>query len=253
MPPRPPLGPPRLDGLHGLLAAARDGDVIAEMVHSDRALLHDYLLSIGGRADDAAAIRRKVVGARGEHEAEARIVAVRAITDPDERLNAAQALLRSFPGDPRIAFEVAEAYDVAGQPDSAIARYDESLAAGLREPFRRRARLQRAGSLRVLSRTDEVISEPISWLLNGRTTRQLRRSVPWRITMVGVTRLPCGTCLPACSHTPPIPRSTTTEPGSRHTSRRCNRRGCPREHYHRLDSTVALSTAPPPDESMGYF
>lgn len=151
--------PTELDGLHGLLAAARDGDVIAEMVHSDRALLHDYLLSIGGRPDDAAAIRRKVVGARGEHEAEARIVAVRAITDPVDRVNAAQALLESFPGDPRITFEVAEAYDVAGQPDSAIARYDESLAAGLREPFRRRARLQRAASLRVLGRTDEAISE----------------------------------------------------------------------------------------------
>lgn len=149
--------PTELDGLQSLLAAAHDGDVIAEMVHQDRALLHDWLLAHGASVDDARAIRRKVLGSRGEHEAEARIAALWATHDDAERLSAARALAADYPGDARVTYELAGAYDAAGQEDSAIALYDDALAGGLREPYRRRAAVQRASSLRVVGRTDEAV------------------------------------------------------------------------------------------------
>ena len=92
--------PTELDGLQALVATASDGDVLAVMCHADRALLHDWLTTHGGTVDGAAVIRRKVVAARGEHEAEEAIAALRAETDPAVRLQRAQAGGTPIPATP---------------------------------------------------------------------------------------------------------------------------------------------------------
>ena len=140
--------PTELDGLQAMVAAASDSDVLALMCHADRPLLDGWLRSEGGSVDDAAAIRRKVVLARGEHELEQEIDALWDLTDPQARIDAAYRLLRACPGDPRLVYEVAGTLDVAGRVREAIPLYDASLAAGLREPHRHRALIQKASSLR---------------------------------------------------------------------------------------------------------
>ncbi|HYN57683.1 MAG TPA: Mur ligase family protein [Motilibacterales bacterium] len=51
-------------GLRSLLARARDGDVIAMMIHQDRAACVELLDAVGATADDPATIRAKVEAAR---------------------------------------------------------------------------------------------------------------------------------------------------------------------------------------------
>ncbi|WP_265446611.1 tetratricopeptide repeat protein [Flexivirga meconopsidis] len=149
--------PDESSGLQELLQTAHDGDVVALMTHSDRAKLHDWLIGHGASADDAAAIRRKVVGARGEHEAEQELAALWQDDDAQRRIRTAQALYERFPGDGRVLYEFAGTYDSAGEEETALARYDEAIAAGLREPFRHRALIQKASTLRHLGRLDESL------------------------------------------------------------------------------------------------
>lgn len=147
-----------LQGLAAMLADARDGDVLAEMVHSDRALLHQWLLGHGGSVDGPGAIRRKVATAVGRHEAQARIDALWVLEDDVRRIEAAHALAADFPGDARVLYELAGAYDTAGREDEALLRYDEALARPLREPFHRRALIQKGSTLRRLRRYEESLA-----------------------------------------------------------------------------------------------
>ena len=139
-----------LDGLKALVARASDGDVVAVMCHSDRVLLDAWLTEQGATPDDATAIRRKVVAARGEHEQEAAIAALWEREDDRARIADAQALLSAHPGDARLLFELGGAFDAAGQEAEAVGYYEQALAAGLREPHRHRAEIQLASSHRAL-------------------------------------------------------------------------------------------------------
>lgn len=147
-----------LQGLHALLSDARDGDVLAEMVHSDRALLHQWLLEHDARVDDPGAIRRKVAAATGQHEAQVRIDALRAEPDDLRRIELASALAADFSGDGQVLYELAGAYDSAGRETDALRLYDEALALPLRDPFHRRALIQKGSTLRHLGRHDESLA-----------------------------------------------------------------------------------------------
>ncbi|CAG7573235.1 cyanophycin synthetase [Barrientosiimonas humi] len=150
--------PTELEGLEALLADARDGDVLAMMTHSHRAQLHDWLLAQGSHEDDPATVRRKVIRARGEHEAEERIAALWAIDDADERIVQAQELREAFPDDARVLYELAGTYDSADREDEALAAYDDALRLGLREPYYHRALIQKASTLRHLGRLEESLA-----------------------------------------------------------------------------------------------
>ena len=140
--------PCELEGLQGLVATADRGDVLAVMVHSDRVLLDEWLMANGATVDSPRVIRRKVIAARGEHEAEAAIAEIRANADDQTRVLAAQELAETDPGDPRLIFELATALDAAGDSMRAIALYDKAIGAGLREPHRHQALIQQASSYR---------------------------------------------------------------------------------------------------------
>ena len=110
------------------------------MCHADRALLHDWLTAHGGTVDGAGVIRRKVVAARGEHEAEEAIAALWAEPDPAVRLQQAAAWWEAHPRDARLIFELAGAHDAAGQG----ARGDPLLRRGARPRPARAAPAPRA-------------------------------------------------------------------------------------------------------------
>ena len=137
-----------LEALKALAGTADRGDVVAVMVHADRVQLDEWLLGNGAEVDSANDIRRKVIAARGEHEAEAAIAELWANPDEQARVVEAQALADTGPDDPRLIFELASAHDSAGDDQQAIALYDKALGAGLREPHRHRALLQQASSYR---------------------------------------------------------------------------------------------------------
>ncbi|CCH79658.1 Cyanophycin synthetase (fragment) [Nostocoides japonicum T1-X7] len=149
--------PTELSALEALVAAASDGDVVAVMCHAEREDIYAWLASAGATPDSAATIRRKVVAARGEHEAEAAIAALWQDEDPERRIATAAALHAEHAGDPRIAYEHGGTLDSAGRPDEAVPLYREALAGGLREPYRHRAVVQLASSLRNLGRVEEAV------------------------------------------------------------------------------------------------
>jgi cyanophycin synthetase len=128
------------------------------MCHAERAEIVDWLHGRGATSDDADSIRRKVVVARGEHEAEDEITALWEIPDAVARLPVAARLYTAHPGDARIAYELAGAHDSAGDEAAAVPLYEEALSAGLREPHRHRAQLQLASSLRNVGRVDEAVA-----------------------------------------------------------------------------------------------
>ena len=140
--------PSEFEALQALATTAGRGDVLAVMVHAERVRLDEWLIANGATVDSANDIRRKVIAARGEHEAEAAIAQLWA--DPDElaRIGSAQALVDTDPSDPRLIFELASAHGGAGDDQEAIALYDKALGAGLREPHRHRALMLQASSYR---------------------------------------------------------------------------------------------------------
>ncbi|MFC7593875.1 tetratricopeptide repeat protein [Terrabacter sp. GCM10028922] len=144
------------ESFEALVPHAHDGDVIALMCHAERTEVDGWIRNHRGKVDDARAIRRKVVAARGEHELESEIAALWDMDDESARLGAAQRLVDDHPGDPRLVFELAGAKDAMGDEQDAIGLYEEALAAGLREPHRHRAQLQLASSLRVVGRAGEA-------------------------------------------------------------------------------------------------
>ncbi|MFL6127942.1 MAG: tRNA (N6-threonylcarbamoyladenosine(37)-N6)-methyltransferase TrmO [Mycobacteriales bacterium] len=62
------------------------------------------------------------------------------------------------PGDPVGFFERASAYDSTGDPERAVQDYRRALAAGLSGPWRRRAVIQLASSLRNLGQVEESVA-----------------------------------------------------------------------------------------------
>ncbi|EWT01796.1 Mur ligase [Intrasporangium oryzae NRRL B-24470] len=145
-----------LASFRALVPHTLDGDVIALMCHAERAEVDRWIREHGGKVDDARAIRRKVVSARGEHELEGEIAAVWALDDEDARIAAAQRLVDQHPGDPRLLHELAGTKDSAGDEQGAIGLYEAALAAGLKEPHRHRAQIQLASSLRVVGRPEDA-------------------------------------------------------------------------------------------------
>jgi cyanophycin synthetase len=146
--------------MEGLLAAVptlADGDALAFMCHDSQAAMRAWLADHGGTVDDPLTIRRKVVAARGEHELESEIAQLWAMTDDAERIEAADRLVSQHPRDARLVFELAGAHDVAGDPARAIELYQSALAAGLREPYRHRAQIQAASTLRNLGDHDGAL------------------------------------------------------------------------------------------------
>jgi cyanophycin synthetase len=146
--------------MKGLLAVAptlADGDVFAFMCHDSRAAVREWLADHGGTVDDPRTIRRKVVAARGEHELEPEIAQLWAMTDDAARVEAANRLVSQHPGDERLVFELAGAYDAADDAARAIELYRSALAAGLREPYRHRAQIQAASTLRNLGDHDGAL------------------------------------------------------------------------------------------------
>ncbi|GAB3070339.1 hypothetical protein GCM10027053_38620 [Intrasporangium mesophilum] len=145
-----------LASFEALVPHALDGDVIALMCHAERAEVDGWIREHDGKVDDARAIRRKVVAARGEHELESEIAALWQLDDEDARLAAAQTLVDEHPNDARLVFELAGAKDSMGDEQGAITLYEEALAGGLKEPHRHRGQLQLASSLRVVGRVAEA-------------------------------------------------------------------------------------------------
>ena len=145
-----------LESLEALVPHAHDGDVVALMCHAERTEVDSWIRQHGGKVDDARAIRRKVVAARGEHELESEIAALWEMDDDAARLAAAQELVDGHPDDARLLFELAGAKDTMGDEHGAIGLYERALTGGLREPHRHRAQLQLASSLRVVGRAAEA-------------------------------------------------------------------------------------------------
>lgn len=148
--------PTELSGLRACVDVADDGDVVAVMCHAERTQIVTWVREHGGSPDDPGAVRRKVVRARGEHEAEDDIAALWAMTDEESRVARGADLHAAHPGDARIAYEYAGTHDSAGHAEAAVPLYEEALAGGLREPWRHRAQVQLASTLRALGRHEEA-------------------------------------------------------------------------------------------------
>jgi len=103
------------EGITAMMCSVGDGDVVALMCHEQRAEIAEWLHGLGATADDSRTIRRKVVAARGEHEAEGEIAALWATPDEGERIAMAERLRNAHPADPRLVFELASALDAAGR------------------------------------------------------------------------------------------------------------------------------------------
>ncbi len=144
--------PGETEALQAMVDLALPGDVVGLVCHEQRAEVADLLAALGATADDPAAIRRKVVAGRGEHEAEADIAAMWARPDLAARVEAGRVLADRFPGDPRITYELACAVDASGDRAAAVTLYHRALDAGLPEPHAHRARLQAAAAHRDLGR-----------------------------------------------------------------------------------------------------
>jgi len=146
-----------LEGIRRVMPLVSDGDVVAFMCHDQRAEVAAWLAELGATADDSGMIRRKVVAARGEHEAEAEIAGLWTTPDAEARIVLAQRLRDAHPEDARLVFELASAVDAAGRERDAVPLYQEALAAGLREPHRHRAQIQAASSYRHLGQPEAAL------------------------------------------------------------------------------------------------
>jgi len=62
------------------------------------------------------------------------------------------------PNDPRVLYELAGAYDTAGEEATALGFYERAMASGLAGDIRRRCYLQYGSTLRNLGRIDESVA-----------------------------------------------------------------------------------------------
>ena len=145
-----------LSSFEAMVPGTQPGDVIALMCHAEREAVDGWIRQQGGKVDDAKAIRRKVVAARGEHELEAEIGALWELEDAADRVDAARELAQAHPADGRLLFELAGACEAAGDDEAAGSSYEQALAAGLKEPHRHRAQLQVAAGLRAAGQTSRA-------------------------------------------------------------------------------------------------
>ncbi|TDE88824.1 tetratricopeptide repeat protein [Occultella glacieicola] len=90
------------------------------------------------------------------HEKVAEIWATAQGRDPDEVLAQIEALVAGHERDPLAAFELAGAYDFAGQEDRAEAPYRRALSGGLDPEHHQQAVIQLASTLRNLGRATEA-------------------------------------------------------------------------------------------------
>jgi cyanophycin synthetase len=146
-----------LDGLVAMVPTLADGDVLAFMCHDSQPAVQGWLADRGATVDDPRTIRRKVVASRGEHELEPEIAELWSMSDDAERVAAADRLAAQHPDDARLVFELAGAYDAAGDATRAIGLYEGALAGGLREPYRHRAQIQAASTLRNLGDHEQAL------------------------------------------------------------------------------------------------
>ncbi|MEO7132084.1 MAG: tetratricopeptide repeat protein [Dermatophilaceae bacterium] len=151
-----PLFTGELESLLVLLQHAAGGDTIALMCHAERVEVDAWIRAHHGKVDDARAIRRKVVAARGEHELEDEIAAMWELEEVGARVDTAAAWVQEHPNDGRLLFEYAGALLQAGRVDETIEVYGRALEAGLRAPRRQQAQLHLASALRSAGRPDEA-------------------------------------------------------------------------------------------------
>jgi cyanophycin synthetase len=127
------------------------------MCHDSQPAVQGWLADHGATVDDPRTIRRKVVASRGEHELEPEIAELWSMADDAQRVAAADRLVAQHPDDARLVFELAGAYDAAGDAARAIGLYERALAGGLREPHRHRAQIQAASTRRNLGDHEEAL------------------------------------------------------------------------------------------------
>lgn len=128
-----------LSALALLVGRARPGDVVAIMCHEQRRELERWIASRGGTPDSPKTLRRKVVGARGEHELQPEIDALSDLSVGSQQVDAAHLLLEAHPGDARLEYELALALQASGEAAKAREHFASAIAAGLGEPYRHRA------------------------------------------------------------------------------------------------------------------
>ncbi len=86
------------------------------------------------------------------------IFAARDRDDMAPTIAAVAAIHTEHPDDPRVLYELAGAYDTAGEEVTAVGLYQRALDAGLSGDIRRRCLLQFGSTLRNLDRFDESIA-----------------------------------------------------------------------------------------------
>ena len=122
------------------------------MCHAERTEVDAWIREHGGTVDDARAIRRKVVAARGEHELESEIAALWDLGRPGARRDGQPARRRASRRRPA-GLRAGPRHGRAGdEPRPIDALRGRRWRAGLTEPHRHRAQLQLASSLRVVGR-----------------------------------------------------------------------------------------------------
>lgn len=87
-----------------------------------------------------------------------RIFAARDRDDMAPTIAALLPLYERHPDDPRVVYELAGAYDTAGDEAAACALYERALGAGLSGDIRRRCLLQYGSTLRNLGRLEESLA-----------------------------------------------------------------------------------------------
>lgn len=86
------------------------------------------------------------------------IFAARDRDDMAPTIAAVAAIHHEHPDDPRVLYELAGAYDTAGEEATAVGLYQRALDAGLSGDIRRRCLLQFGSTLRNLDRFEESIA-----------------------------------------------------------------------------------------------
>lgn len=72
-------------------------------------------------------------------------------------IDALRAVLEEHPEDPEVLYELGGAYDTAGQEETAVGYYEQSIAAGLSGDALRRCLIQYGSTLRNLARLDDSL------------------------------------------------------------------------------------------------
>ena len=175
-----------LEGVEAVVPTWPTRDVLAFMCHASRRGGPGVAGGHGATVDDPRAIRRKVVAARGEHELEAEITELWSMPrcrGPHRRGRPARtARTPRRPARVRAGRRLRRRRRRAGRHGALRG----GPGGGLREPYRHRAQIQAASTLRNLGRTDErAWRSSTTWRHGIRTASGWRRSAPWCTTTRG--------------------------------------------------------------------